>query len=247
MPASKKGSFIRPVIGIIPLYDDDKESYWMLPGYMKVLELCGAAPIMLPLTTDQKELTELLSLCSGLLLTGGHDVDPAIYHAVPSEKCGSPCRARDEMEGFLLDKALEVKLPVFGICRGIQFMNAHLGGTLYQDLDTEHPSAIEHHMKPPYDRTAHDVEILPGTHLADILGAGIHGVNSYHHQAVKDPAPSVNVMAVSEDGLIEAIEVKGQPFAIGVQWHPEFSYRVNPESVKLVQSFVDACAAFSIR
>ena len=120
-------------------------------------------------------------------------------------------------------------------------MNAYLGGTLYQDLPTEYDSAVEHHMTPPYDRAAHKVTILADTVLADILGEGELPVNSYHHQAVKEVAPGVTTMAISEDGLVEAISVDGQKFAVGVQWHPEFSYENNEQSLKLVQAFVDAC------
>ena len=156
-----------------------------------------------------------------------------------SEK--NPRYERDVMESFLLGKALEKNIPVLGICRGIQFLNAYLGGSLYQDLPTEYESSVEHHMTPPYDREAHKVTILPNTILAEIFGAGILPVNSYHHQAVKKLAPGVTKMALSEDGLVEAISVDGQKFAVGVQWHPEFSYENNQESVKLVQTFVDAC------
>ena len=230
-----------PVIGLIPLYDDEKESYWMLPGYMRVLEKCGALPLMLPLTSDENELRQIFGLCAGLLLTGGHDVGTYVYGKEASDKCGIPCRERDTMEGILLEMALEEDKPVLGICRGIQFMNAYLGGDLYQDLPSEYDCKVEHHMAPPYDLSAHRVEVSEGSILAGIIGAGTHEVNSYHHQAVKTPAGSVDIMAVSEDGLIEAISVKNRKFAVGVQWHPEFSYEVNEESVKLVQAFVDAC------
>ena len=103
-------------------------------------------------------------------------------------------------------------------------MNALLGGTLYQDLPTEHPSKTEHHMAPPYDRPVHKVTVKEGTLLADIIGAGEHGVNSYHHQAVKDLAPKAEAMAYSEDGLVEAIAVPDKTFIVGVQWHPEFAF-----------------------
>ena len=106
------------------------------------------------------------------------------------------------MEQALLHLALERDLPVLGICRGIQFLNAVLGGTLYQDLPTEHPSQTQHHMTPPYDRAVHTVTIQPGTPLAELLGTEHIGVNSYHHQAVKTLAPCLTEMAWSEDGLI---------------------------------------------
>ncbi len=230
-----------PVIGLIPLYDDEKESYWMLPGYMKVLEVCGALPIMLPLSTDETELKQAFDMCDGLLLTGGHDVGPYVYGKETSVKCGIPCKERDDMESILLKMALKEDKPVLGICRGMQFMNAYLGGDLYQDLPTEYECKVEHHMLPPYDQTAHRVKVVEGTMLAALIGAGMHEVNSYHHQAVKTPAGPVDVMAISEDGIIEAISVKNKKFAVGVQWHPEFSYQMNEDSIKLVTAFVDAC------
>ena len=175
---------MKKLIGLIPLYDDDKDSYWMLPGYMKVLEACGALPVMLPLTTDPEELNDCFSLCDGILMTGGHDVDPALYAETAKKTCGIPCSSRDKMEAYLFEKALQEDKPVFGICRGVQLMNVLLGGTLYQDLPTEHPSKTEHHMASPYDRPVHKVTVKEETLLADIIGAGEHGVNSSHHQAV---------------------------------------------------------------
>ncbi len=232
---------MKKVIGLIPLYDDEKDSLWMLPGYMKVLEACGALPIVLPLTSDPAELRDAFSLCDGILMTGGHDVDPELYGEKASEACGIPCRPRDEMERFLFSLCLQEDKPVLGICRGIQLMNVLLGGDLYQDLPTEHPSDTEHHMSPPYDRPIHRVEVEAGTRLSDLIGAGEYAVNSYHHQAVKTLAPRARAMARSEDGLVEALEVPGQRFAVGVQWHPEFAFEKDPKCRTLVQAFVDAC------
>ena len=122
-------------------------------------------------------------------------------------------------------------------------MNAYFGGDLYQDLPTEYDCRAEHHMQPPYDRAIHKIEVRAGSLLADIIGAGTYGVNSYHHQAIRRLAENLDAMAVSEDGLIEAVSVKGKTFIMGVQWHPEFSYEVSEESVKLIQAFVDASAS----
>lgn len=232
---------MRPVIGIVPLFDDEKQSLWMLPGYMKVIEKAGGLPIMLPLTTDEGELVQAYSLCDGILFTGGHDVNPAVYGQKKKDTCGHTCEERDIMEGFLLEKCIEENKPLFGICRGIQFINGYLGGTLYQDLDTEYDSSTDHHMSPPYDRAAHEITVLSKTKLAEIIGEGYHEVNSYHHQAIKELSPKVEKMAVSEDGLIEAIAIKNHRFALAVQWHPEFSYENNADSMKLIEAFVKEC------
>ena len=229
---------IRKVIGIMPLYDDEKESYWMLPGYMKMLEAENAIPMMLPLTTNKTELDYFLEICGGFLLTGGHDVSPYVYHAVKESYCGACCESRDEMERYILNKAVDNDRAVLGICRGIQFMNACYGGSLYQDLATEHTSDIEHHMKPPYDRVAHQVTIKKDTLLYNILGEEQMGVNSYHHQAIKKLSPYFQAMAFSEDGLIEGIFMPNKRFIVGVQWHPEFSYEVDVNNRKLINAFV---------
>ena len=222
---------MKKTIGLIPLYDDEKESYWMLPGYMKVLEACGALPIMLPLTIDRAEMDACFSFCDGILMTGGHDVDPGMYHEERKATCGVSCSRRDQMEAYLFDRCMREDKPVLGICRGIQLMNVLLGGTLYQDLPSEHPSSVEHHK----------VDVLSGSLLADIIGPGEYAVNSYHHQAVKTLAPRAVAMAYSEDGLVEALCVPKRKFIMGVQWHPEFAYMTDPKSRKLVQAFVDAC------
>lgn len=231
---------MKKVVGLIPLYDEEKDSLWMLPGYMQVLQRCGAIPIILPLTENREDLSQCLDLCDGILMTGGHDVDPEIYHAERKKMCGVSCKERDAMERILFERAMEQDKPILGICRGIQLINALLGGSLYQDLPTEHPSSVEHHMTRPYDVPIHSVEVLKGTMLADLIGAGTYQVNSYHHQAIKDLAKGVTAMAVSEDGLVEAISMPGKKFIVGVQWHPELIFEKDENSIKLVQAFVDA-------
>ena len=155
----------KAVIGVTPLWDRDRDSYWMLPGYLEGLELAGALPITLPLTEDTDDISRLVSLCDGFLFTGGQDVSPELYSEKPRQACGEICEKRDAFEQRLFAQALEQDKPMLGICRGIQFFNACLGGTLYQDLPTEHPSEVAHVMRPPYDQTVHSVALLPGTPL----------------------------------------------------------------------------------
>lgn len=233
---------MKPVIGVIPLYDSEKNSLWMLPGYMNIIEECGGIPLMLPLTTNEQQLTECIGLCHGFLLTGGQDVDPHLYGQNIRPECGEVCHTRDFMESFIFRNALQSDTPILGICRGIQIMNVLLGGTLYQDLPTQHPSEICHAMKPPYDRPVHNVTVLENTLLSSIIGNGNYAVNSYHHQAICDLANAAQAMAVSEDGLIEAICVPKKKFIVGIQWHPEYAYEKDPKCTALVQAFLDTAS-----
>lgn len=232
---------MKPVIGLIPLWDDEKDSYWMLPGYMTGVAAAGGLPIMLPLTDDEASLQQVCAMCDGFLLTGGHDVSPWVYGADdPKGVCGT-CELRDRMEQIVFSYALEKDKPVFGICRGIQFMNAALGGTLYQDLPTEYHSAVDHHQHAPYHVPQHKVNLQKGTPLQLLLQVDELPVNSYHHQAVKDIAPGAQAMAVSEDGLTEAIWLPGKKWMWGVQWHPEFAWETDEHAVKIFRAFVQAC------
>lgn len=225
-------------IGVMPLYDDEKESVWMLPAYLKMLENAGAAPIVLPFTDNESVLHNVYNLCDGILLTGGHDVSPKLYGEDISLKCGAVCEIRDRMESFILGSALADDKPVLGICRGLQFLNVFLGGTLYQDLPSEFKSNVSHKMSRPYDRAAHSVQIFPDTPLFEMIGKSKIAVNSYHHQAVKRLSERLRKCALSEDGLIEAAYMPEKRFVFAVQWHPEFSFGSDPNSRKIVEAFI---------
>lgn len=212
----------------------------MLPGYMDGIVEAGGTPLMLPLTQGDEMLAQLMALCDGFLLTGGHDVSPELYGETPIKACGACCPARDAMEQKLFALAIEKDKPVLGICRGIQFLNAVLGGTLYQDLPQQKPSELEHHQKPPYDVPSHEVTIVEDTPLYELLGAERLSVNSYHHQAVKKLSPRLTAMAYATDGLVEAVYMKDKSFVWGVQWHPEFSYKTEESSRRILGKFVEA-------
>ncbi len=233
-----------PVIGVMPLYDDEKESIWMLPGYMDAVTEAGGIPIMLPLRFGGGDAAKLDELCDGYVFTGGHDIDPGIYGEEKLLECGMTNSDRDKMEKLFFEMARKEDKPVLGICRGLQMINALMGGSLYQDLPSERPSMTEHHMKPPYDRKAHGVRVIKSSSLYGICGREELPVNSYHHQAIKDLAPGLSAMAVSDDGLIEAAEDRSRRFLMAVQWHPEFLYERDECSIKLFRAFVDAAAEY---
>lgn len=231
----------RPIIGLVPLMDYQKDSYWMLPGYMQGIETAGGTPVMLPLTADEGVLAQLADTCDGFLFTGGQDVGPALYGGADPGLCAEQSPERDAMEQRLLALARSQDKPVLGICRGIQFLNAALGGTLWQDLPAQCPSSVNHRQPAPYDQPIHTVQPLPGTPLAALLGTEPLAVNSCHHQAVRDLAPGLAPMAAAPDGIIEAVYEPGKRFVWAVQWHPEFSYKGNQDSRKIFAAFVGAC------
>lgn len=231
----------------MPLWDDKLESIWMLPGYMDAIRESGGLPMIFPLEASRQDLLQLCELCDGFLLTGGHDISPALYSQLAVKECGLPNEQRDFLEGVVFEYALEKDKPVLGICRGIQIINALCGGTLYQDLPSQYDHIlnidhVNHQMTPPYDKPCHRVRLVEGTPLAELLGEAEIAVNSYHHQAIRYLAPSLEAMAISEDGLVEAVYMPSRRFVAAVQWHPEFSFGSDANSRKLVEAFVGSCA-----
>ena len=230
---------MKPVIGVVPLFDEKRDSYWILPGYMTGIEEAGGIPVMLPMNAAAEDLQQLAGQTDGFLFTGGHDVSPALYHETAHPECCCCCPERDRLESDLYRIAREKEKPILGICRGIQMINVLEGGTLWQDLPTQHPSAIDHHGKPPYDVPVHEVTVMEGTPLYELCGKHM-AVNSYHHQAIRVLAPGLKAMAVAEDGIIEAVYAPGT-FLWAVQFHPEFSYRKDKNCRRIFERFVQAC------
>lgn len=232
---------MKPLIGVMPLWDDDKDSIWMLPGYMDGVQEAGGLPLIFPFTEDPAEIARLCALCDGFLMTGGHDVSPVLYGETPlSAELVKPCEKRDRMETQVLAYAIAQDKPVLGICRGLQLLNAALGGTLYQDLPLQHPSETPHTQRPPYDEPRHSLRVLPDTPLHALLGREELAVNSYHHQAICALAPGLRAMAVSPDGLIEAVWAPEQRFCWAVQWHPEYAFRRDENCRAIFRAFVAA-------
>jgi putative glutamine amidotransferase len=170
----------------------------------------------------------------GLLLAGGDDVDPALYGAAREAETDEPDRVRDLLEGALLDQALDRDLPVLGICRGVQFLNVHLGGTLRQHIDGH---------KRPKVREAHPIAIAPASRLHTILQAQEYIVNSRHHQSVDRAGKGLVVTATAPDGIVEALELPGKRFVLAVQWHPEA--RTDGRDARLFEAFREALSAAS--
>ena len=186
------------------------------------------------------EALELLDGCSGLVLTGGPDVEPKHYNRPNAEGLGTVDAARDELEFALFRRARERSMPVLGICRGLQLINVALGGTLYVDLPSESPSDVEHGQREGVD-AEHHVMVEPGTLLMKVSGVTEGEVNSAHHQAIEDLAEGLLRSAESPDGNVEAIEWRDgghNGFLAAVQWHPERMDYSHPLSGHLAERFL---------
>jgi gamma-glutamyl-gamma-aminobutyrate hydrolase PuuD len=176
---------------------------------------------------------EVLDRIDGLVLTGGADVDPRRYGAAPAERTSRPRVLRDEWEIALTRAALQRDMPLLAICRGLQILNVALGGSLHQHL----PELTGHegHQPSPGIFGAVDVSIAPGTRTAELTGPRVR-VSCHHHQALARLAPGLKVTGQADDGTVEAVEVPGRAFAVGVQWHPE----ENSADVRLFAALVEA-------
>jgi len=205
-------------------------------SYLQALVRAGAAPVLIPHLADLNLLRAVYECLDALLLPGGGDVAPHHFGQQPHPKCGPPDPDRDGVELALARWCVQDNKPLLAICRGIQVLNVALGGSLYQDIEAQVPGAARHDWYPdhPRDLLAHALSVEPGTRLAAILGFDEGSpqrpasgrsiplkVNSLHHQAIMELAPGLKMAARAPDGIVEAVEVEGHPFALGVQWHPE--------------------------
>jgi len=210
-----------PVIGIT-LGDGDRSGHHsMRADYVRSVECSGAAPVVLP-PLGPEAAPAVLDRLDGLLLSGGVDLDPALYGRGRHPKLGRVDRQRDEFELALTRAALERDLPILAICRGQQVLNVATGGTLIQDIPSELKGVVTHDAPGRRTRRSHAVELTAGSKLRQILGGGALSVNSFHHQAIDALGDGLAVCGrCPEDGVIEAVEMKHRCFVLGVQWHPE--------------------------
>ena len=242
---------MKPIIGITPSAQLDTLAhgtflrYCMSAPYVRAIETAGGVPIILPPQRDS--IDDLITVIDGLLLSGGPDVDPVRYgdtYVHPATYGIDP--DRDQFEIDLFDSALRRGIPTFGICRGIQIMNVALGGTLIQDVATEHPGAADvghrqHERGLEDSAVGHKLSAVEPAQLP-IFGNNDVGVNSFHHQAIRDLAPDLVPVAYSPDGLIEAVVMRGNSEIFGVQWHPELMFERDDAHLRPFVQLVEAAA-----
>ena len=209
--------------------------------YVAAVVRAGGTPVLLPVlqSADREQLlAEQLAGVDGVIFTGGQDIDPARYGAAPDPQLGEISPERDDWDLAALAAARRVGLPVLGICRGSQLINVAMGGSLVQDLPTGRPSQVAHWQPLPNDRPTHGVQVAPGGILAG-LGRPEFEVVSFHHQGVDRLGEGLRVEAVAPDGLVEAFSAESGPWLLGVQWHPEMSFRQDPIAVDLISLLID--------
>lgn len=235
----------KPLIGLTSDLSDDKKysqsEYCALRNnYIKSIIKAGGIPLILP--PNQNDLNEYANLIDGLILTGGHfDITPNFYQEDFIHKETIINTERADFEIALLKLAFERKIPIFGICGGMQLINVFFGGSLYQHIPDYIKTNLQHELR-PYSKVAHQVLIDKNSKLAQLIELPEKiGVNSSHHQAIKKLSPDFNIAAKASDGVIEAIEYNNSDysFLIGVQWHPE--YQVNQYDLMLFKKFIESC------
>jgi putative glutamine amidotransferase len=216
----------RPLIGITtnPFMPKNSQlSDKLAHTYCKAVQAAGGIPLMLPTIISAEEIAQLRDHLDGILLSGGGDVAPGRFPEADTGLSEDVSEQRDELELALVNLSLRTNWPLLGICRGCQVINVALGGTLYTDIPTQVNSPLVHNSARELGRDylAHEVTIIIGTDLAAILGEFTLMVNSFHHQSVKQVGAGLRVSARASDGLVEGLELPGQRFFLGVQWHPE--------------------------
>ena len=245
---------MKPVIGITVNYDMGnrigthtglgtplQDWDYIALDYANAVAASGGIPVLIPNLKNPDDMIPFLDRIDGLLLSGGADIEPARYGDVVKGFCGPIQVRRDAQEMVMLKGAFAKKMPILGICRGLQFMNVGFGGTMYQDLPTE--KGIYHSIDvAERNHPIHTVKFSGGM-IRDIMGVDELGTNSYHHQGLKDIAANGTVTGMTADGNVEVVEFSGgHPFTLGVQWHPEMMYD-SPYTKKLFDAFIAAASA----
>lgn len=230
------GSIIVDDGGMFPGY----ERSYVNDDYIKSVIKAGGIPVIIPLIKSEKDIKEQLDMVDGIIISGGHDVNPLLYGEEPSQKLGGILPKRDDFDINLIRLAMEAKKPILGICRGHQLLNVVNGGSLYQDLSFIEGCYIKHNQASLSNIPTHTIKIKKGTKLREILGEETM-CNSFHHLAIKEVAKGFIASAVSKDGIVEAIEHEGEEFVMGVQWHPEMMSAENKNMLSIFTKLVEAC------
>jgi len=248
-----------PIIGITATLKEDVDAVAERPlgkfvradlDYVEGVAGAGGVPVVLPPTGDEGAAEAMIQSLDGLLLSGGSDLDPGYYGEEPVPELGITLPERDAFEMTLVRLALRRRMPVFGICRGMQVLNVALGGTLYQDLPSQWEwDVLKHRQDTPKWQPTHEVRVREGSYIAEVMGCEVVKVNSYHHQGVRVLAEGLVATGRSSDGVIEAVEAEdlSQRWLLGVQWHAEAMRGAGPQQECLFEAHVSAAEQQAVR
>jgi putative glutamine amidotransferase len=208
-----------------------RPAVFLYTSYIHALEQAGLAPVLVTPAHSPASIDAIIDGCAGLVLSGGEDVHPSRYGEDPSPALGRVEPLRDAMEFEAVACATRRGMPVLGICRGLQVLNVHFGGTLYQDIMTDREGDhLPHEQAGSWYERSHSATVVPGSLLHTVVAAERLHINSFHHQAVKHLGRDLRVVARADDGLVEAIEHREYPWLLGVQWHPERNEATAPSN-----------------
>jgi putative glutamine amidotransferase len=222
----------------ITTYGRNDEGRFTVPAkYVDAVRRAGGLPVLL--APGEPRLPEWLALVDALILTGGPDVDPVLYHGEQHREVYGIDRERDASDLFLAHHLVATKMPALCICRGIQVLNVALGGTLVEHLPDVVGEKVLHRGK---ERAylPHAVRVDAGSRLAEILGATELSPMSSHHQSIRDVAPGLRVVARAPDGIVEAVEMREHPWLVAVQWHPESTAAEDATQQRLFDALIAA-------
>ncbi|MBE0669533.1 MAG: gamma-glutamyl-gamma-aminobutyrate hydrolase family protein [Anaerolineales bacterium] len=233
----------KPLIGITTRNSKDGDGHPLTVlqhSYIKAVLGAGGLPVMIPNILSEEDFLDLYSRLNGILFSGGGDVSLKYFSGSDHPRIGEVDDARDTTEITLMRTAVNDGKPILGICRGAQVMNVALGGTLYTHIYDQLKGALDHAYPGDLRRAiVHPVNVDETTRSAEIFGETLLNVNSLHHQGLKDIAPALKVAGHAPDGLVEIVEIPDHPYAVGVQWHPEW-LTDQPAMQRLFKSFIDA-------
>jgi len=232
-------SSVQPIIGITTYSEKQNGNFYSPGGYAKAVRRAGGVPILLPPVKSNP--AAILDIVDGLIFTGGGDLAPALYNGIMHPSIYDVDPERDASELPLAQLALKADIPVLGICRGLEVLMVASGGDLVPHVPDEFGEDVAHRLE-VLRHSEHSVQILPGSQLAEIVGATeIKRVTSWHHQAVRNVPSGWIVSAQAEDGVIEALEHEHHTWAIALQWHPEKSL-TDPVHLRIFEAFVEAAS-----
>ena len=237
----------RPRIGITMRIELETERFYLARYYSEAVEAAGGLPVLIPLIPRADFINSVVDGLDGLLLPGSDsDMDPLQYGREPHPQLGSVHPIKDETDLLALARAEKRGMPLFAICFGIQSLNVSRGGTLIQDIVSQHPNAIKHEQGAPRDRHSHRVRLLEDSILGQLAGAEDAPVNSHHHQAIETLGRKLVATAWAPDGIVEAVEdPRSDRFVLGVQWHPELGWERDELSRALFSRFVAESRGFA--